>query len=50
MFERVITAKAVQLGINLWGVNPGGLAGRLCNLAVTVADRPAKVENGALLN
>lgn len=32
------------------GNEPGVLAGRLCNRAVTVADSPARVKTGALLN
>ncbi|MDI6433989.1 DUF2586 domain-containing protein [Cronobacter turicensis] len=44
-----IAEKAVQLVPRLWGNEPGVLAGRLCNRAVTVADSPARVKTGALL-
>ncbi|GKW27998.1 DUF2586 domain-containing protein [Pectobacterium brasiliense] len=40
---------AVQLVPRLWGNEPGVLAGRLCNRAVTIADSPARVQTGALL-
>ncbi|ADM97091.1 Conserved hypothetical phage protein [Dickeya dadantii 3937] len=42
-------APAVQLVPRLWGNEPGVLAGRLCNRAVTIADSPARVQTGALL-
>ena len=45
-----IAEKAVQLVPRIWGNEPGVLAGRLCNRAVTVADSPARVKTGALLN
>lgn len=45
-----IAEKAVQLVPCLWGNEPGVLAGRLCNRAVTVADSPARVKTGALLS
>ncbi|MDI6434303.1 DUF2586 domain-containing protein [Cronobacter turicensis] len=45
-----IAEKAVQLVPRLWGNEPGVLAGRLCNRAVTVADSPARTKTGALLN
>lgn len=45
-----IAEKAVQLVPCLWGNEPGVLAGRLCNRAVTVADSPARVQTGALLS
>lgn len=45
-----IAEKAVQLVPCLWGNEPGVLAGRLCIRAVTVADSPARVKTGALLN
>lgn len=45
-----IAEKAVQLVPCLWGNEPGVLAGRLCSRAVTVADSPARVKTGALLN
>ncbi|EKY3112508.1 DUF2586 family protein [Cronobacter sakazakii] len=45
-----IAEKAVQLVPRLWGNEPGVLAGRLCNRAVTIADSPARVKTGALLN
>ena len=45
-----IAEKAVQLVPRLWGNEPGVLAGRLCSRAVTIADSPARVKTGALLN
>ena len=45
-----ISAPAVQLVPRLWGNEPGVLAGRLCNRAVTIADSPARVKTGALLD
>ncbi|MBJ2715090.1 DUF2586 family protein, partial [Salmonella enterica subsp. enterica serovar Give] len=48
--QQGIAEKAVQLVPRLWGNEPGVLAGRLCNRAVTVADSPARVKTGALLN
>lgn len=45
-----IAEKAVQLVPRIWGNEPGVLAGRLCNRAVTIADSPARVKTGALLN
>ncbi|HED3853629.1 TPA: DUF2586 family protein [Enterobacter soli] len=45
-----IAEKSVQLVPCLWGNEPGVLAGRLCNRAVTVADSPARVKTGALLD
>lgn len=45
-----IAEKAVQLVPRIWGNDPGVLAGRLCNRAVTIADSPARVKTGALLN
>lgn len=44
-----IAASSVQLVPRLFGNEPGVLAGRLCNRAVTVADSPARVQTGALL-
>lgn len=44
-----IAEKAVQLVPRIWGNEPGVLAGRLCNRAVTIADSPARVKTGALL-
>lgn len=41
---------AVQLSPRLWGNEPGVLAGRLCNRVVTIADSPARVQTGALLD
>lgn len=43
-----IAAPAVHLVPRLWGNEPGVLAGRLCNRAVTVADSPARVATGTL--
>ena len=45
-----IAEKAVQLVPRLFGYEPGVLAGRLCNRAVTIADSPARVQTGALLD
>lgn len=45
-----IAEKAIQLVPRIWGNDPGVLAGRLCNRAVTIADSPARVKTGALLN
>ncbi|MGG7685928.1 DUF2586 domain-containing protein [Klebsiella aerogenes] len=45
-----IEEKAVQLVPRLFGHEPGVLAGRLCNRAVTIADSPARVQTGALLD
>lgn len=45
-----ISASAVQLVPRLWGNEPGVLAGRLCNRAVTIADSPARVKTGALVS
>ncbi|WP_198148790.1 DUF2586 domain-containing protein [Xenorhabdus hominickii] len=41
---------SVQLVPCLWGNEAGVLAGRLCNRAVTVADSPARVQTGPLLD
>lgn len=45
-----IAAPSVQLVPRLFGNEPGVLAGRLCNRAVTIADSPARVQTGALLD
>jgi len=45
-----IASSAVQLVPRLWGNEPGVLAGRLCSRAVTIADSPARVKTGALLD
>jgi len=45
-----IAEKAVQLVPRLFGHEPGVLAGRLCNRAVTIADSPARVQTGALID
>ncbi|EBW0835824.1 DUF2586 family protein [Salmonella enterica subsp. enterica serovar Typhimurium] len=53
-----VLAAMANAGQNWWGFvhvlaadsEPGVLAGRLCNRAVTVADSPARVKTGALLN
>lgn len=47
--QQGISASAVQLVPRLWGNEPGVLAGRLCNRSVTIADSPARVATGALL-
>lgn len=44
-----ISASGVQLVPCLFGNEPGVLAGRLCNRAVTIADSPCRVATGALL-
>ncbi|WFQ81496.1 DUF2586 domain-containing protein [Xenorhabdus sp. SF857] len=41
---------SVQLVPCLWGHEAGVLAGRLCHRAVTVADSPARVQTGALMD
>lgn len=46
--EDGIASPGVQLVPRLWGNEPGVLAGRLCNRAVTVADSPARVATGAV--
>jgi len=45
-----IAAPGVQLVPRLYGNEPGVLAGRLCNRAVTIADSPARVKTGPLLD
>ncbi|EHM47024.1 DUF2586 domain-containing protein [Yokenella regensburgei] len=45
-----IAEKAVQLTPRLFGHEPGVLAGRLCTRAVTIADSPARVQTGALID
>ncbi|HAF2192558.1 TPA: DUF2586 family protein [Salmonella enterica] len=48
--QKGIAAYAVQLAPMLFGNEPGMLAGRLCNPSVTIADSPARVATGALVN
>lgn len=48
--QKDIAAYAVQLTPMLFGNEPGVLAGRLCNPSVTIADSPARVATGALVN
>ncbi|MCT6990560.1 DUF2586 domain-containing protein [Salmonella enterica] len=48
--QKGIAAYAVQLPPMLFGNEPGLLAGRLCNPSVTIADSPARVATGALVN
>ncbi|EAB6513068.1 DUF2586 family protein [Shigella flexneri] len=48
--QKGIAAYAVQLTPMLFGNEPGILAGRLCNPSVTIADSPARVATGALVN
>ncbi|PHM39802.1 phage tail protein [Xenorhabdus mauleonii] len=43
-------AASVQLVPSLWGNEAGVLAGRLCNRSVTVADSPARVQTGPLVD
>lgn len=45
-----IAAPCVQLVPRLFGHEPGVLAGRLCNRAVTIADSPARVKTGAVVD
>ncbi|WP_145481952.1 DUF2586 domain-containing protein [Yersinia aldovae] len=47
--QQGVAASSVQLVPRLWGNEPGVLAGRLCNRAVTIADSPARVATGPLL-
>lgn len=47
--QQGVAAASVQLVPRLWGNEPGVLAGRLCNRAVTIADSPARVATGPLL-
>ncbi|MGP1016387.1 DUF2586 domain-containing protein [Serratia sp. CY66712] len=47
--ENGVAAFGVQLVPRLWGNEPGVLAGRLCNRSVTIADSPARVKTGPLL-
>lgn len=42
--------ESIQLVPTFWGNEAGVLAGRLCNRAVTIADSPARVKTGALLD
>ncbi len=46
--QKGISAASVQLVPQLWGKEPGVLAGRLCTRSVTIADTPARVKTGAL--
>ncbi|EKC4220826.1 DUF2586 family protein [Salmonella enterica subsp. enterica] len=48
--QKGIAAYVVQLTPMLFGNEPGLLAGRLCNPSVTIADSPARVATGALVN
>ncbi|HEJ9057274.1 TPA: DUF2586 family protein [Serratia fonticola] len=50
ILQEGIAAFGVQLVPRLWGNEPGVLAGRLCNRAVTIADSPARVKTGPLLD
>ncbi|CAI0751783.1 Protein of uncharacterised function (DUF2586) [Serratia entomophila] len=47
--QKGVAEPAIQLVPRLWGNEPGVLAGRLCNRAVTIADSPARVATGALV-
>lgn len=47
--QKGVAASSVQLVPVLWGNEPGVLAGRLCDRAVTIADTPARVKTGALI-
>ncbi|MEE7144596.1 DUF2586 domain-containing protein [Escherichia coli O8:H19] len=46
--QKGIAAPQVMLVPEIFGNEPGVLAGRLCNSAVTIADSPARVATGAL--
>lgn len=48
--QKDIVGPSVQLVPRLWGNEPGVLAGRLCNRSVTIADSPARVKTGALID
>lgn len=48
--QKGISAPSVQLVPKLWGKEPGVLAGRLCTRSVTIADTPARVKTGALID
>lgn len=48
--QQEIVADHVMLVPNLMGNDVGALAGRLANSAVSVADSPARVKTGALVN
>lgn len=43
-------APSIQLVPSLWGNEAGVLAGRLCTRSVTIADSPARVQTGALID
>ena len=45
-----IASPGTVLVPRLWGNEPGVLAGRLCNRAVTIADSPARVKTGAVVS
>ncbi len=47
--QQGIAAPGVQLVPCLFGNEPGVLAGRLCNRAVTIADSPCRVATGAVM-
>lgn len=47
--QKGIVAPQVMLVPEVFGYDQGGLAGRLCNAAVTIADSPARVATGALM-
>ncbi|QBY41988.1 DUF2586 domain-containing protein [Arsenophonus nasoniae] len=44
------TEASIQLVPVLWGNEAGVLAGRLCHQSVTIADSPARVQTGALID
>ncbi|EHP3250953.1 DUF2586 family protein [Escherichia coli] len=46
--QKGIAAPQIMLVPEIFGFEPGVLAGRLCNSAVTIADSPARVATGAL--
>lgn len=48
--QKGVAEPGIQLVPRLWGNEPGVLAGRLCNRGVTIADSPARVATGPLLD
>ncbi|HGE8506318.1 TPA: DUF2586 domain-containing protein, partial [Serratia marcescens] len=47
--QKGVAEPGIQLTPRLWGNEPGVLAGRLCSRKVTIADSPARVATGALV-
>lgn len=48
--QKTEAESSIQLVPIIWGHEAGVLAGRLCNRAVTIADSPARVKTGALID